>query len=230
MQENYIVQNSDGSRAVLVTSVCSDDVVYCSDFVESKIIPHHNTSSYYYQDIEDVTEICDQDYETCSELYEEMVLSSAYLPPKFAKSCLVSNFKFPLAGHEANICCSNEFDVNNDDSSDDDVDDVMILGKTYLQQKEQLNKNSCQKIAPEPEESKFNCSIGWIAAITKKITSVKKHSKKFVAPSEKSQPSTVDEHKATSRSEAFMFVIFDYIYHPLSNLMVSCCNYLSGVT
>ena len=223
------MQNSDGSRAVLVTRICSDDV--CSyDFVESKITPPCNTNSSNFHDIEDVTEICDHDCETCSELYEEMVLSSVYLPPNFAKSCLVSNFKFPLVDNEANICCSNDFDVNNDNSSDDDVDDEMITGKKYLQQKEQLNKNSCQKIAPEPEESKFNCIIGWIAAIAKKITSVKEHSKKFFAPSEKSQPSTIDEHKATSRNEALMFVIFDYIYHPLSNLMVSCCNCLSGVT
>ena len=124
------MQNSDGSRAVLVTSICSDDVVCSYDFVESTIIPPYNTRSYYYQDIENVTKICDQDYVTYSELHKEMVLPSVYLQPKFAKSSLVSNFKFSLVDNETNICCSSEFDVNNDDSSDDE----MVIGKIYLQQ------------------------------------------------------------------------------------------------
>ena len=225
------MQNSDGSRAVLIISMCSDDVVCSCDFVESKITPPCNTNSYYFQDIEDVTEICDEDYEISSELYEEIVISSVNLPPKFAKSCLVSSFKIPLVDNEIYIWCSSEYDDNNDDSADDDdVDNETIIRQKYMQQTEQLKKNSCQKISPKPEESKFNCIFGWITAIAKKITSTKEDSKTFVAPSEKSQPSPTDEHKATSRSEALVFVIFDYIYHPLSNLTVSCRNYLSGVT
>ena len=219
------MQNSDGSRAVLVTSMCSDDVVCCYDFVQSKTTPC-NTNSYYYQDIEDVTEICDQDYETYSELYEEMVISSVNLPPIFVKSCLVSNFKF-LVDNEINICCSNEFDVKNDNSSDGDVDDV---GKIYLEQKKRLNKNSCQKIGPGPEESKFNGVIEWTTAFANENTSKKEYLKKVHASSEKSQPSIIEEYKATSRSEVHIFVILDYICHPLSNLMVSCRNCLSAVT
>lgn len=170
--------------------------------------------------------ICDQDCETYSELYEEIDLSSVYLPPIFAKNCLVSSFKFPLVDNETNIYCSSDFDVNNDDSSD--CDDELIVGKKYLLQKEQLNKNSCQKIPPGPEESKFRINFLDGLQLSLKIKSVdmKELSKKFLSPSEKSQPSIIDDYKTTSRSEA---LIFDYIYHPLSNLMVSC-NCPSGVT